>query len=161
MTSTSRDEPPTSLEEARLPKEQAARLLAIADGLCSIGQLRTGERGGQFSVFNFLIRCAIDEEYPAPDDRVTHVLLMQAGVIRRHGWYAYFWLPDEERPLRLAVPSPIGKSWHWYEDIIEISRRLEQSDTWVEAVGRSVDGHVKQFALALESAELVRASKAS
>ncbi len=160
MTSTTRDEPPSSLAEARLPKDHAARLLAIADGLCTIGQLRTGERGGQFSVFNFLIRCAIDHEYPAPDDRATHVVLMQAGVIRRHGWYAYFWLPEDEQPLRLAVPSPIGKSWHWFEDIVEISRRLEHSETWTQAVGQSVDAHVAQFALALDSAEIVRASKA-
>ena len=160
MTSISRDEPPTSLDEARLPADHAARLLAIADGLCAIGLLRTGDRAGQFSVFNFLIRCATDEDYPAPDDRTTHVVLMQAGVFRRHGWYAYFWLPDDERPLRLAVPSPISKSWHWFEDIVEISRRLEGTDTWTQAVGQSIDQHIEQFTAALETAEIVRASKA-
>ena len=154
------NEPPTTLEEARLPLDHAARLLAIADGLCAIGQLRTGTRAGQFSIFNFLLRCAIDEEYPSPDDRATHVLLMQAGIIRRHGWYAYFWLPEGERPLRLAVPSPGGKSWHWHDDIVEISKRLEPSEAWAQAVGRSVEEQVERFAEALASAEIVRASKA-
>ena len=78
---------------------------------------------------------------------------MQAGVIRRHGWYAYFWLPDDERPLRLAVPSPISKSWQWFEDIVEISQRLEGTDTWTQAVGQDVDQHVAQFVAALETAE--------
>jgi hypothetical protein len=158
MTSTDSSEPPTTLEEARLPLAHAARLLAIADGLCAIGQLRTGTRSGQFSIFNFLLRCAPDEEYASPDDRTTYAVLMQAGIIRRHGWYAYFWLPDDDRPLRLALPAPISKSWHWYDDIVEISRRLEPSEAWTQAVGESVDDRVQQFAQALEQAELVRAS---
>lgn len=168
MTSTgSRDnrgkrdnsELPTTLEEARLPIDQAARLLAIADGLCAIGQLRTGTRAGQFSIFNFLLRCAPDDEYGSPDDRTTYVLLMQAGIIRRHGWYAYFWLPEDDRPLRLALPAPVGKSWHWHDDIVEISKRLELSDTWMQAAGESVDEHIQHFRDALENAEIVRAWK--
>ena len=155
-------EEPGSLEEVRLPLEQAARLLAVADGLCAIGQLRTGTRGGQFSIFNFLLRVALDAEYPSPDDRPTHVLLMQAGIIRRHGWYAYFWLPEEGedgargKPLRLAAPSPIGKSWHWHDDIGEISRRLEPSEAWRQAVGVSVEERVAQVAAWLETAEVMR-----
>lgn len=160
MTSTARSEPPTTLEEARLPHEQAARLLAIADGICAIGELRTGERSGQFSIFNFLIRCAPDDEYPSPDERTTYALLMQAGIIRRHGWYAYFWLPDDEWPLRMGLPAPIDKSWHWHDDIVEISKRFEQSDGWTQAVGETVDEHVQRFSDALRSAEIVRASKA-
>lgn len=156
MSSTANSEPPATLEEARLPLEQAARLLAIADGLCAIGQLRTGERAGQFSIFNFLIRCAPDDEYPSPDDRTTYVLLMQAGIFRRHGWYAYFWLPDDERPLRLGLPAPIDKSWHWHDDVVEISKRFEQSEGWTQAVGESVDEHVERFREALEQAEVVR-----
>ena len=46
MTSTASRESPTTLEEARLPHDHAARLLAVADGLCAVGQLRTGERAG-------------------------------------------------------------------------------------------------------------------
>ncbi|MDE2966861.1 MAG: hypothetical protein OXS30_05150 [Chloroflexota bacterium] len=160
MTSTGSSEPPTTLEEARLPLDHAARLLAIADGLCAIGQLRTGERAGQFSIFNFLIRCAPDDEYASPDDRTTYALLMQAGIVRRHGWYAYFWLPDDQRPLRLALPSPVGKSWHWHDDIMEISNRFEQSEGWTQAVGESVDEHVERFKEALTDAEVVRAAKA-
>ena len=163
MTSTSSEggrEPATTLEEARLPLEHAARLFAVADGLCAIGQLRTGTRAGQFSIFNFLLRCAPDDEYPSPDERTTYVLLMQAGVIRRHGWYAYFWLAEDGLPMRVGLPAPIGKSWHWHDDVVEISKRLEQSDTWMQAVGESVDDHIQRFADALEDAELVRASKA-
>ncbi len=154
------NEQSSSLEEARLPLDHAARLLAVADGLCAIGQLRTGARSGQFSIFNFLLRCAPDDEYEADDGRTTYVLLMQAGILRRHGWYAYFWLPDGERPLRLAVPAPISKSWHWHDDIVEIGKRLEPSETWTQAVGESVEEHVERFAEALASAEVVRASKA-
>jgi len=160
MTSTANSEPPTTLEEARVPHEHAARLLAIADGLCAIGQLRTGERAGQFSIFNFLIRCAPDDEYPSPDERTTFVLLMQAGIFRRHGWYAYFWLPEGDQPLRVGLPAPIDKSWHWHDDIVEISKRFEQSEGWTQAVGETVDEHVERFKEALLGAEIVRASKA-
>lgn len=153
-------EQPSSLEEARLPLDHAALLLAIADGLCAIGQLRTGARSGQFSIFNFLLRCAPDDEYEAPDERTTYVLLMQAGIVRRHGWYAHFWLPEDELPLRIAVPAPIGKSWHWHDDVVEISKRLDASETWTQAVGRSVEEQVAWFRAALESAQIVRASKA-
>lgn len=153
-------EQPSSLEEARLPLDHAALLLAIADGLCAIGQLRTGARSGQFSIFNFLLRCAPDDEYEASDERTTYVLLMQAGIVRRHGWYAHFWLPEDEHPLRIAVPAPIGKSWHWHDDVVEISKRLDASETWTQAVGRSVEEQVAWFRAALESAEIVRASKA-
>lgn len=153
-------EQPSSLEEAQLPLDHAALLLAIADGLCAIGQLRTGERSGQFSIFNFLLRCAQDDEYDAPDERTTYVLLMQAGIVRRHGWYAYFWLPENERPLRMAVPAPISKSWHWHDDVVEISKRLDASETWTQAVGRTVDEHVAHFRAELESVEVVRALKA-
>ena len=163
MSSTSnraQGEPPTTLKAARLPVEHASRLLAVADGLCAIGQLRTGTRAGQFSIFNFLLRCAPDVEYPSPDERATYVVLMQAGIIRRHGWYAYFWLPEDDRPLRLGLPAPIGKSWHWHDDVVEISKRLEQSETWTQAVGESVEDHVQRFEDALQAAEIVRASKA-
>ena len=159
MPSRSNDEQPSSLAAARLPADHAARLLAIADGLCAIGQLRTGERSGQFSIFNFLLRCATDEEYQTSDERTTYVLLMQAGIFRRHGWYAYYWLPEGERSLRIAAPAPISKSWHWHDDVVEISRRLEPTETWRQAVGCSVDERVQFFREALESAEVVRASK--
>ena len=163
MTSTSNrgnEEEPTSLDEARLPIDHAALLLAIADGLCAIGQLRTGTRSGQFSIFNFLLRCVPDDEYPSPDERTTYVLLMQAGIVRRHGWYAYFWLPEDGRPLRIGLPAPIGKSWHWHDDVVEISKRLDASETWTQAVGCSVEERVQFFREALAGAEAVRASKA-
>ena len=51
----------TSLDEANLSVEDGARLLALADGLCRIGQARDGANAGQFSVFNFLIRAAYED----------------------------------------------------------------------------------------------------
>ncbi len=156
---TDRGEPPTTLDEARLSIDHAARLLAVADGLCAIGQLRTGARAGQFSIFNFLIRCAPDAEYPPPDERTTHVVLMQAGIIRRHGWFAYFWLPDGERPLRLALPAPISGSWRWHDDLDEIGQRLAQSEAWTQAVGQSVEDRVSYFRAALAGADVVRSAK--
>ncbi len=157
---TSPREEPTTLEDARLPLAQAARLFAIADGICAIGQLRTGTRSGQFSIFNFLIRCAPDDEYPSPDERPTYVVLMQAGIVRRHGWYAYFWLPEHDHPLRIALPAPIGKSWHWHDDIVEIGRRFQTSEAWTQAVGESVEEHVARFGEWLARAEIVRSAKA-
>ncbi|MXX80862.1 MAG: hypothetical protein F4Y69_07510 [Chloroflexi bacterium] len=162
MTSTDRSErkeEPTTLEEANLPLDHAALLFAIADGLCSIGQLRAGDRAGQFSIFNFLIRCSPDVEYPSPDDRVTYAVLMQAGIVRRHGWYAHFWVADDDRPMRIALPAPISKGWHWHDDMVEISRRFAQSEGWIQAVGESVDDHVARFAKSLRSAEIVRSAK--
>ena len=144
------------LSEARLPTEAAAQLLAVADGLCAIGQLRTGTRAGQFSIFNFLIRCAPDPEYDSPDDRTAYVVMMRAGILRRHAWYARFWLADDERPLRLQLPSPIDKSWDWLDAIEEIGERLNRSETWVLAVGQSVEAHTAQFTEQLNAVEVVR-----
>ena len=159
-TNADRSEQPSSLEEANLPLEHAARLLAIADGICAIGQLRTGERAGQFSLFNFLIRCTVDDDYSSPDERTAYVLLMQAGIIRRHGWYAHFWRADDEHRLRLALPAPISTSWHWHDDLIEISSRFETSEAWTQAVGCSVDEHVQRYQHLLAEAEVFRATTA-
>ena len=148
------------LTDARLPAEAAARLLAVADGLCAIGQLRTGTRAGQFSIFNFLIRCAPDPEYDSPDDRTAYVVLMQAGILRRHAWYARFWLADEQRSLRLQLPSPIDRSWDWRNAIEEIGERLDRSETWLQAVGQSVEAHTAQFAEQLKTVEVVKLESA-
>ncbi len=158
---TARIESPTTLTEARLPLDHGARLLAIADGLCAIGQLRTGSRAGQFSIFNFLIRCTTDPEYSSPDKRAAHVVLMQAGIIRRHGWFGHFWLPTDDYSLRLALPVPISASWRWHDDIMEISKRLAQSETWALAVGESVEDHVSSFRAALVAADVVRVRSAT
>ncbi len=144
------------LAEARLPAEDAAQLLAVADGLCAIGQLRTGTRAGQFSIFNFLLRCAPDHEHSSADERTPYVVLMRAGILRRHAWYARFWPPDSERPLRLQLPAPIDKSWHWRDDLEEIAKRLDRSETWALAVGHSVEAHVAHFAQLLETVEVLK-----
>lgn len=144
------------LEEARLPEPDAARLLSVADGLCAIGQLRTGVRAGQFSIFNFLLRCAPDPDYHSPDERLPYVVMMRAGILRRHAWYARFWLPDENRPLRLQLPSPIDQSWHWRDDLEEIEKRLDPSETWTLAVGHSVADHAAHFLELLKDVEVTR-----
>lgn len=144
------------LTDARLPVEAAAQLLAVADGLCAIGQLRTGTRAGQFSIFNFLIRCAPDPEYDSPDERTAYVVMMRAGILRRHAWYARYWLADDKRPLRLELPSPIDKSWDWLDAIEEIGERLNRSETWLQAVGQSVEQHTMQFVEQLKTVEVVK-----
>ena len=115
------DAEPTSWAEANLPPEQAAGLIALADGLCQIGRLRDGKDAGQFSIFNFLLRAAYEEPAGASSDRPL-VILMQAGVFRRHAWYARLYWPDEDRPLRVELSSPIDKGWFWWPDIEEIAK---------------------------------------
>ena len=146
----------TPLAEAGLPAEHAARLLALADGLCAIGQLRQGRRAGQFSIFNFLIRAAEDPEHLSPDGRIGSVVMMRAGIIRRHAWYTRFWPPHVGRPLRLELPGPIDHRWNWHDAVEEITNRLDRSETWMQAVGENVEAHVERFAQELRSAEIVK-----
>lgn len=145
------------LEEARLPVEQAALLLAVADGLCAIGELRTGERAGQFSIFNFLLRCAAEEGADGDQaDEPAHVLLMRAGILRRHAWWMRYRLPAGDAPLRLELPGTLDKGWDWLPAVEEIAERLRRSEAWQEACGASVDSRVSWFAAALREAEVKR-----
>ena len=143
------------LEDAGLPAERAALLLAVGDGLCAIGRLRTGERAGQFSIFNFLIRCSVEDDGGAGQDP-SYVLLMRAGIIRRHAWWMRYRLPAEDVPLRLELPGVLDKDWDWLPAVEEIAERLRRSEAWQEACGASVDSRVSWFAGALREAEVSR-----
>ena len=154
----------TSLVEARLPIDHTAALLAISDGLCKIGAARTSASAGQFSIFNFLLRCAEEPERRDEAGRPAYVTMMQAGIMRRRGWYCRYWLPGDglpggELPLRIEIPAPMAVRWEWWVDLEEIQRRLERSPAWAETVGDPIDARIAHFRTALETAELVRPSQ--
>ena len=159
----------TTLDEARLSIDHAATLLAISDGLCKIGAARTGASAGQFSIFNFLLRCAEEPERRDDAGRPAYVTMMQAGIMRRRGWYCRYWLPGDELPgdelpghglpLRIEIPAPLAARWEWWVDIEEIQRRLERSPAWGETVGDPIEARIAHFRTALEAAELVRPSR--
>ncbi len=146
----------TTLDEARLSIDHAATLLAISDGLCKIGATRTGASAGQFSIFNFLLRCAQEPERRDDAGRPAYVTMMQAGIMRRRGWYCRYWLPGDELPLRIEIPAPLAVRWEWWVDLEEIQRRLERSPAWGETVGDPIEARIAHFRNALEAAELVR-----
>ena len=148
----------TTLDEARLSIDHAATLLAISDGLCKIGAARTGASAGQFSIFNFLLRCAQEPERRDDAGRPAYVTMMQAGIMRRRGWYCRYWLPGDELPLRIEIPAPLAVRWEWWVDLEEIQRRLERSPAWGETVGDPIEARIAHFRNALEAAELVRPS---
>ena len=147
------------LEEANLSAERAALLLAVADGVRRIGAARTGVESGQFSIFNFLLRCAEEEERRDDAGRSAFALMMQAGIVRRRAWYCRFWLPEEEDALRLELPAPLPRGWEWWTDIEEIARRLGPSAAWVEVVGESLEGRTGYFREALGDAVVVREAR--
>lgn len=146
---------PTTWAEANLPPEQAAGLIALADGLCQIGRLRDGNDAGQFSIFNFLLRAAYEEPASASSDRPL-VILMQAGVFRRHAWYARLYWPNEDRPLRVELPSPIDKGWFWWPDIEEIAKRLAGEDVWRQTVGQPWQTRAAEIGADLQTAQLFK-----
>ena len=113
---------PTTLDEARLPLDHAATLLAISDGLCKIGAARSDRSAGQFSIFNFLLRCAQEPEHRDDAARPAYVTMMQAGIVRRRAWFCRYWLPSDELPLRIEVPAAVPGGWQWWQDIEEIQR---------------------------------------
>lgn len=149
----------TTLEEASLPAERAALLLAVADGVRRIGAARTGEESGQFSIFNFLLRCAEEPERRDEAGRSASVLMMQAGIVRRRAWYCRFWLEEGEQPLRLEVPAPLPRGWEWWADVEEIARRLRAATVWEEVVGESIEARTAQFREALSGAVVEREAR--
>ena len=149
----------TTLEEANLPAERAALLLAVADGVRRIGAARTGEESGQFSIFNFLLRCAEEPERRDAAGRSASVLMMQAGIVRRRAWYCRFWLEEGEQPLRLEVPAPLPRGWEWWADVEEIARRLRAATVWEEVVGESIEARTAQFREALGEAVVEREAR--
>ena len=141
----------TTLDEARLSIDHTAALLAISDGLCKIGAARTGASAGQFSIFNFLLRCAEEPERRDEAGRTAYVTMMQAGIMRRRGWYCRYWLPGDEPPggelpLRIEIPAPMADPLGVVgQDLEEIQRRLERSPAWGETVGDPIDARIAHF----------------
>jgi len=158
----------TSLEEANLSLEQAAELLALADGLCRIGRLRDGKHAGQFSIFNFRLRAAYEISSPdldaAPDSeppldpkpREPMVVLMRAGIARRHTWFARVYWADGDEPMRIEAPSPLDKGWEWWLDIDEIRKRLVTEEVWTQAVELTWEARVAEVALELANVVIVK-----
>lgn len=144
-----------ALAEANLPPDRAAELIALARGLCAIGRLRDGGDGGQFSVFNFIIRAAY-EPAPAPAHRRSLVVLLRAGVFRRHAWFMRVYAADDSHPMRLELPAPLDGDWDWWADLQEIRKRLVTEPIWAEAVGRSYAEAVQQAREELVNAELIK-----
>lgn len=125
------------LTAANLPLADAARLFALADALCAIGALRSGARAGQFSVHNFFLRAAYETAAGATarsGEAGVLVVLMRAGVLRRHRWHARF--RGTVTPPALELAGPMDRDWRWRPDVDEIYERLAPSRAWQEAVGR-------------------------
>ena len=148
---------------ANLSLERAASLIALADGLCAIGRVRDGESAGQFSIHNFLLRAAVE-----PVDSVGEtggdgtgdfgpmVVMMRAGVMRRHAWYMRVHRNEVGMPHQLDLPSAVDADWEWWPNVEEITRRLIDEPVWTSAVGESFEARRRTLARALDSARLVR-----
>ena len=141
-------------EQANLTREQAAELLALADGLAAVGALRTGRRAGQLSIFNFRLRAA-SEGSDAPGAPL--VVLMGAGIFRRHAFFARFTpaRPDDGAPA-LGLSGPIDGDWAWRPPFEELRDRIIGQPVWGEAVGAPYEERVVAFRAALAGVEPAR-----
>ena len=137
-------------EQANLTREQAAELLALADGLAAVGALRTGRRAGQLSIFNFRLRAA-SEGSDAPGAPL--VLLMGAGVFRRHAFFARFAPARPDAAATLSLSGPIDRDWAWRPPFEELRDRIIGQPVWREAVGASYEERVERFRAALADVE--------
>lgn len=144
--------PPVSWDEANLPIDRAAALIALAGGLVAIGHLRRGENAGQISIHNFLLRAAEEPRDSAP----VLVVLMRAGVFRRHTWFLRVFPAADGSPTRLELPSPIDADWDWWPAFEEVRDRLVQQGVWAQAVSQSFDDRQRDVRTALTSATLVK-----
>lgn len=143
---------PVTWEEANLPIDRAAALIALAGGLVAIGRLRRGENAGQISIHNFLLRAAEEPHDSAP----VLVVLMRAGVFRRHTWFLRLFPAADAQPMRLELPSPIDADWDWWPAFEEVRDRLVQQGVWAQAVSQSFDDRQRDVRTALASATLVK-----
>ena len=110
-----------------------------------------GRRAGQLSIFNFRLRAAT-EGSDAPDAPL--VLLMGAGVFRRHAFFARF-APartDDGAPA-LGLSGPIDGDWAWRPPFEELRDRIIGQPVWREAVAASYEERVAAFRTALEGVE--------
>ena len=186
-------DPTTALtwQQANLPPDQAAELLALADGLAAIGEIRSGRRAGQLSIFNFRLRAAIDapanarpanarpDDHPPDDHDAPLVLLMRAGVWRRHTFFARFTPAADaatadtpavdtpaadanagdtnanRAPARFALSGPLDPHWDWRPPFEELRDRIVRQPVWLEAVGAPYDDRVTAFRAALHNVQPV------
>ncbi len=121
-----------ALREANLEPERLATLIALGEGLAAIGRLRKGQRAGQFALHNFLVRAAY--ESTAEGEPEALVILMRAGVFRRHTWFLH--VRGQGEALDLVLPRAVEQGWEWWRDIEEVRDRLADGEAWNEAVGR-------------------------
>lgn len=145
---------PLTWEEANLPLDCAAALLAVGDGLAAIGKLRSGRRAGQLSIFNFRVRAA-SEGGDSAEDRL--VLLMRSGIMRRHTFFCRFTPPaavQSGRASTLALSGPIDRGWDWWPPFEELRDRLIDTPAWRNAVGESYDERLARFRSQLAGADL-------
>lgn len=134
------------LAGVNLDLDRLAALVALGEGLTRIGLLRTGEQSGQFSIHNFRLRAAYDTEE-------TLVLLMRAGIWRRHTWFCA--VRNRQAQMDLAVPRPMERDWKWWRGVEEIQGRLATSKAWKEAVGDSFDVLQSGYVQRLREARLI------
>ena len=132
MSSGPPDDAEEALREANLPIARAAVVVALAEGLTAIGRLRTGKRAGQISLHNFLLRAAYDEGAEGS----PLVVLMRAGVFRRHTWFMWVRGLAGAGPVEVTLRRPLERDWDWWPAIEEIQGRLGEGPAWREAVGR-------------------------
>lgn len=146
--------PLRTLADANLPVEQAARLFALADGLCRIGRVREGREAGQFSVFNFLLRASYEPD--EGEGRRAMVVLMRAGMFRRHTWWGRVRWPHAGAPMRIEAAKPVDRGWSWPLDIDEIRKRLTHERVWLDAVGQPWEERVSEVEGWLADAAVAR-----
>ena len=156
---------PLTWERANLHPDRAAALLALGDGLASIGRLRTGRRSGQLSIFNFRLRAAgeASEDASENDPQGPLILLMGAGVIRRHTFFCRYTplaaTPDRAgdggAPATLALPGAIDRDWDWWPPFEEVRDRIIGQPVWMEAVGVPYADHLSAFTTVLQDARLI------
>lgn len=146
----------SSLAETNLTLDRAAGLFALADGLCRVGRIRDGKEAGQFSVFNFLLRAAYEEASGGAESRRSLVVLMRAGVVRRHTWFARVFWREGDVPMRIEVPSSLDHRWEWWLDVDEIRKRLIDEPVWLQAVGASWEERVAAVAEEIAGADLIK-----
>ncbi len=132
-----------TLADVGLTPDRLATLLALGEALAAIGALRAGQAAGQISMHNFRLRSAWEPVPPTAmaarlqsEQDITAlpglVVLMQAGVFRRHAWHGRVLDPHGAAPL-LHLPRPIDPRWTWWPAVTEIRDRLAIVPAWTDA----------------------------
>ena len=146
------------LSDANLELTRAAWLITLGEGLTAVGRLRTGKMSGQFSLHNFRLRAAYESSAPAAGAAAGEaplVILLRAGVFRRHTWFMRVHPRVTGKALRLELAGPIDADWDWWTPLTEIHDRLATPPLWKEAVGVSFEQRVQEWASALVDAAVL------